>query len=175
MKVMKKISTRGIAMSGSTVGIAQEQINVPTSEQEIIETRFGRVAITHENPLLFPSGPLGMPELTRFCITQLPGEKMNGFKLLQSLDDLTVSFIVLPLAVENPIIEKEDVLKACSDIGVAPENIAILVIVSVHRSLNSTKLSVNARAPIIIDSTARVGGQYVFADSKYQVQHFITA
>jgi flagellar assembly factor FliW len=46
--------------------------------------------------------------------------------------------------------------------------------VSVHRSPVKTQISVNARAPLLIDTSAMLAAQYVFPTDRYQVQHLIT-
>ena len=46
--------------------------------------------------------------------------------------------------------------------------------VSVHRSPEKVTLSVNARAPIFIDTVRRSAVQYVFPGEQYQVRHAIS-
>jgi flagellar assembly factor FliW len=50
-----------------------------------------------------------------------------------------------------------------------------LLMVSVHRTPGKTVLTVNARAPLLIDSQLRLAAQYVFQSDRYDVQHVITA
>jgi flagellar assembly factor FliW len=144
-------------------------------ESEIIDTRFGKIALKRDNPVVFPHGLLGMPDKINYFLTEFPSEKLKQFKMLQSLDDHTLSFITLPLDVENTIIAKDDVHTACKDLGIEPKDTAILLIVSVHRSPTSVTLSVNARAPLMIDAKRRLAAQYVFPNDRYKVQHFISA
>ena len=150
----------------------KQNMNGPMDEA--IETRFGMVTIQRENPILFPSGPLGMPDKQNFCLSAFPSVKMQRFKLLQSLDDMKLSFITLPLELHNPILNSDDVAAACKDVDISLSNLALMVIVSVHRSPSGIKLSVNARAPLLVDTANRLAIQYVFPSEKYLVQHFIT-
>lgn len=149
--------------------------NTPAAESglERIETRFGTVEISRKNPLIFEHGLLGVPGSHLYVLAEFPSEKLSYFKLLQSLDDLELSFITLPLALDNPIVERADLEKAASDIGILVENMAILLIVSVHRTPTEVRLSVNARAPLLIDATNRYAMQYVFQHSRYKVQHLL--
>lgn len=139
-----------------------------------IKTRFGEVAVDTAKAVLFPRGLLGMPDKTRYAITSFSSPKMAQFKLLQSLDEHTLSFITLPLELENSIIGINDIRNAAADIQIREESLAILLIVSVHRSPDQVKLSVNARAPIFIDAERKIGVQHVFQNDQYKVQHMFS-
>ncbi len=141
---------------------------------EVIDTRFGEVTIYRKDPVVFPNGLLGMPDKFEYCLTKLPSDKLARFKLLQSLDDLELSFITLPLEVNNPIIEQDDIAVACKDLDIRMENLTLLLIVTVHRLPTGIKLSVNARAPVCVNTPRRVANQYVFHNNKYDIQHMIT-
>lgn len=144
---------------------------MPTSQQ--IDSRFGPVLVNTRNRIVFSRGLLGIPDRQHFALANFPGEKMQQFKLLQSLDDNSLSFITLPLDVENPIIAKDDVLMACQALGIALADLAMLMIVSVYRTPGGTRITVNARAPLFLDAEKKWGTQFVFPSSKYQVQHVI--
>ena len=66
------------------------------------------------------------------------------------------------------------IICACKELGMAVENLVVLLMVTVQRT-PSTRITVNARAPLLIDSSARLAAQYVFPSDRYQVQHLITA
>lgn len=138
-----------------------------------IKTRFGEVTVDTQKAVNFPRGLLGMPDKLRYALATFPSAKMAQFKLLQSLDDHTLSFITLPLEVDNSIISAADVRVAAADLQIKEENLAMLLIVSVHRSPDAVKLSVNARAPLFIDAERKIGVQYVFQNDSYKVQHML--
>ncbi len=146
----------------------------PSENPEFIDTRFGRIALQVDKKILFPRGLLGMPDKQGFFLTEFPSEKLSKFKLLQCTDDYGLSFIALPLEMRNGILAPEDIALACKDLGILPENLVILLIVSVHRSPQKISISVNARAPLLIDTSLKLAAQYVFQTDKYQVQHYIT-
>lgn len=141
---------------------------------EIIDTRFGKIELQRQAAFSFPRGLLGMAEKKEFFITEFPSEKLARFKLLQSLDDYGLAFITLPVAFHNDIIASEDLQSACQELGIHLESLIILMVVSVHRSPARVSLSINARAPLLIDSRMRLAAQYVFMNDKYQVQHPIS-
>ena len=140
---------------------------------EMIKSRFGDIAVDTAKAIAFPRGLLGMPDRFRFILANFPSPKMQQFKLLQSLDDHALSFITLPVEIENPIIASKDVGNACRDLQISEQNLALLLIVSVHRTPDQVKLSVNARAPLLIDAERKMGVQYVFQSDEYKVQHML--
>lgn len=155
----------------NTEGTSQQP---SASQMETIESRFGTITVDKAKAILFPVGMLGMPEMHNFVLTDFPNPKLQQFKLLQSLDDAELSFITLPVDIENGILERGDIENARKDMEIEDGDLAVVLIVSVHRGLTNVQLSVNARAPIFVDTNRQAAAQYVFTSSKYKVQHFIT-
>lgn len=141
--------------------------------REVLNSRFGEIVIDTRNALSFHKGLLGIPGARNFVLTNFPSEKMQQFKLLQCLDDVSLSFICLPVALDNAILRREDALTASLELGIRPDDLVMLMIVCVHRTAEGTRLSVNARAPIFIDAENKFGVQHVFVNDHYKVQHFI--
>lgn len=145
------------------------------SSEEWVESRFGRVKIFRQNPVIFPSGLLGIPDKFEYCLTSFPSEKLNArFKLLQSLEDDKLSFITLPVDIDNNILDRADIEQGCRDLDLSIDNLAMLLIVSVHRETTPAKISVNARAPLMMDAPKRTASQYVFHNAKYEIRHMIS-
>ncbi len=159
-------------MTGSNPAVLNQP--VPESESDVIDTRFGKVQLYRRQPIIFPNGLLGMPDKGQFCLSNFPSEKMNRFKLLQSLEDYNLSFITLPVDVSNSIIERADIEQAARDLDIETDQLISLLIVSVHREPSGTKLSVNARAPIFMHAAKRVATQFVFPHTKYDIRRIIT-
>lgn len=144
------------------------------SDKITIETRFGEIEVSTENPIIFPQGLLGIAGNFEYVLTNFPSPKLERFKLLQSLNDHSVSFITLPITLDNPLIEREDLEKAARDVGVEDtDNLTVLLVVSVHRSPTEVKLSANIRAPLLVYIPTRAAVQYVFQNSKYKVQEIL--
>lgn len=161
-------------MTGSGPAVISPSAYEERPESEQIDTRFGRVTVYPKQPVIFPTGMLGMPDKMQFCLTNFPSEKMSRFKLLQSLEDHQLSFITLPLGLKNPIIDRADMEMAARDLNIPLEHIAALLIVSVHREDGVVKLSANTRAPIIMHALKRTATQYVFHSSRYQIRQALT-
>ena len=140
---------------------------------QTIQSRFGEISVDISKAITFSRGLLGMPDKANFVLTNFNSQKMQQFKLLQSLDELQLSFITLPLDLDNNIIGVNDIRSAADDLRIAHSDLVVLLIVSVHRSPDSVKLSVNARAPLFLDVKNKIGTQYVFANDEYKVQHYL--
>lgn len=150
--------------------IGQTMLSSALADSEEIDTRFGRITIQPRQSIHFPMGVLGMPDRHNYCLTHFPSEKMARFKLLQSIDDTALSFITLPIDVENPIIERADLEQAAQDLEMVLSDVVILLMVTVQRDSGVAKLSTNARAPVLIDVSRRVAAQYVFSHAKYLIR-----
>ena len=153
--------------------VIQTRTAIIATMTETIKSRFGEIEVDTARAVLFPRGILGMPDKFNFVLTAFPNAKMQQFTLLQSLDEHSLSFITLPLDINNAIISADDIKSACRDLQFDEKFVAPLLIVSVHRLLDGVKLSVNARAPILIDANKKVGVQYVFQNEQYKVQHML--
>jgi flagellar assembly factor FliW len=141
-------------------------------ESEVtIESRYGPVTMNLKNAIFFPKGILGLPDCKDFCIASLPDERMSRFKLLQSLNDTKLSFVVLPLSSDTPLIERADIQECAEVTQIKQENLVILAIVSVQRTPEKTRITANLRAPIVADTLDKLAIQYVFPNNKYQICH----
>lgn len=142
-------------------------------EARIITSRFGKIEVYPSKGIHFTRGLLGIPDRFRYVLVNFPSEKMRQFMLLQSLEEDSLSFITLPLPVDNAVIAAEDIKAAYEELQIKESNLAILAIVSVHRGPNEVKLSINARAPLLVDADRKTGVQYVFHNDRYQIQHML--
>lgn len=141
------------------------------AESHLIENRYGKVLVKPSQSIFFAKGLLGMPDMQDFCLANVPDGKLPQFKLLQSLNDESLAFIVLPLTTDTSLLEKKDIAECCDMHGIDSNNLVLLSIVSVHRSPEKVSLTANIRAPLVIDSERRLATQYVFPNNQYQIRH----
>lgn len=163
-----------LRMTGSGPAIIGQAFAASVPETEELDTRFGRIAVSPRQSIQFTTGMLGIPDKTNYCLTHFPSEKMARFKMLQSLDDAALSFITLPIDIANPIIERADLEQAAADLNIPLNDLAVLLVVTVHRDSGAAKLSTNARAPILVHVSRRTAAQYVFPHTKYLIRQPLT-
>ena len=66
-------------------------------------------------------------------------------------------------------------LAAAQDLGIANEDFAAVVIVSIRNVAGQAQTSVNLRAPVFLDARHRTGCQYVMPNGAYQVRHVLNS
>ena len=146
-----------------------------TAEPIIIDTRFGRLEFEPAQAMAMPRGMMGFTENKDYALTNVPDPKVRNFMLFQSLTDPGLSFLTLPLSLESGIIDFAELEAARLDLGVASDDFAAIVIVSIRNVGGTAQTSVNLRAPVFLDARARTGWQYVLSNGAYNVRHVLTS
>lgn len=139
-----------------------------------ITTRFGTFEVDLAKTITMPQGPIGFSELSRFAILDAPDNAQSSLKLFQSMDEPSVTFIVSILSPESGLIAEDDLKAAAESHSMARENAAYFVITKIGKDLEDNPLiTVNLRAPIVVDTVNLVARQAVFAGDTYDMQHRI--
>ncbi len=139
-----------------------------------IETRFGTVEVNPENKLHFRSGLLGFGAATEFVLIDLENPKYELFRMLQCINDPSLSFIVFPPSLDSGLIDRSDIEAAAKAVKMNFEDLVILLLVTVRgQEDGSNSLSVNLRAPVLVDSVKFTGVQYVMPNEKYPVRFML--
>jgi flagellar assembly factor FliW len=141
-----------------------------TEAEQVIETRFGPLAFGPENRVNMPLGLLGFGNYRRFGLAELPQPELAAFRLLQSLENPKLSFIVHPVKLGDPRIAREDLEDAALSVGIDVESAAFLLIVTVRPGPKGSSITVNLRAPIVVDVKRALARQVVMANSSYSIQ-----
>jgi flagellar assembly factor FliW len=137
----------------------------------VIESRFGTLKIQPHASLLFPQGLLGFADYRDFALADLPDSKQPQFKALLCLADPKLAFLVAPLPSDSTAIDGADIEEACNSLSIARDDLAVVLIVTVRRDDEGVHVSVNLRAPVMIDTRRRVARQYVLPNNKYAIRH----
>ncbi|MBZ0325697.1 MAG: flagellar assembly protein FliW [Alphaproteobacteria bacterium] len=136
-----------------------------------IESRFGVVHYEPDRIINLPKGLLGFVDYRAFVLTELPDREPSRFKLLQCVNDASLSLIVMPLLAGDDVIDVADREEACDILGVPQGDAAFLLIVTVRHTAELVQFSVNARAPLVIDTRRLTGYQHVLSNNKYDIRH----
>ncbi len=133
---------------------------------------FGEIEIGEEKLVPIEQGLIGFPNLNHFTlIFDSEKEEKSGIMWLQSLDDGEVAIPVLVptelMPEYNPTVNNE-LLEGLGSL--TPENIYVLVTVTVPKDIR--RISVNLKAPIIVNTDTNRGCQLIVEDD-YEVRHNI--
>ena len=132
---------------------------------------FGEVDIDESKVFRFVNGIIGFPNLTEFALIH-DEEKgsQTSVRWLQSLQEEGFAMPVIdPLAVMpdyNPQVEDE-LLKPVGSLD--DDQLLVLVTLTVPRDL--TKMSVNLKAPIVVNAAKRKACQIVAEGDEYVVKY----
>ena len=128
-----------------------------------IKTRiFGDVTISDEKMINFPNGIVGFPELKDFALIhdEEQGDQA-GIRWMQSVQEPNFAMPVV-----NPLIVKEDYNPMVDDelLSVIGEGDEILVLTTITVPSDLSKMSVNLKAPFVINVEKRKAVQVVLEE-----------
>lgn len=140
----------------------------------LVKTRhFGEVDLDENKVITFEDGIIGFEDCKRYTILY-NNEEEDGSTIswLQSLDAPELALpVISPLSVMadyNPIVE-DDVLQPIGEL--TEDNIIILLTLSVPSDI--TKMSVNLKAPLIINADTKKGCQIIAENPDYVIKYNI--
>ena len=139
-----------------------------------IDTRiFGKVSVGEDKVITFTNGILGFPDLKRFTLLHDVKRGSNaGIHYLQSIDEPNFAMPVMnPLIVMpdyNPKVQ-EEYLASVGDI--TREETLLFVTLTVPGDVK--RMTVNLRAPIIINVERRTACQLIVEGDKYDIRYAI--
>ncbi len=124
--------------------------------------------------LHFPSGMVGFPDSSEFGLANLP-DSIAQFKLLQSINEQNLSFIVLPCDPASAPIDAEDLDDTAKALNIARENLVLLYVITIRTATptGGIIMTINQRAPVFVDISRRAARQIVLSNNKYPVQQIL--
>ncbi|HEX9059538.1 MAG TPA: flagellar assembly protein FliW [Clostridia bacterium] len=138
---------------------------------QVATKHFGTIEIDDKNIIAFPEGLPGFESDRKFAIVENNGEG-HPFKWLQSIVNPNTAFVIV-----NPFDIIHDYDIEISDETVKKleiENIGDIVILSiVVIPQEVSKMSINLKAPVIINTKNGKGMQVILDTDKYCVRHYI--
>ncbi|NLP13365.1 MAG: flagellar assembly protein FliW [Clostridium sp.] len=132
---------------------------------------FDEIEIEEDKIINFKDGIPGFEEVKKYIVLY-DGDEASPFRWLQAVDDGQLAFAVAdPFMIVNDYDieipqEAVDVLEIQS-----PEHVMILSILVVPEDLS--KISMNLKAPVIINTKNKRGMQVVLDTDRYSVRHYI--
>lgn len=135
---------------------------------KINTTRFGEIEFPEEVLIDFPDGILGFPAERRYVLLEHDVDD-SPFKWLQSADNPDLAFIVVdPMLILEayPIMIDMDTARMIGTQKVA--DCALMAIVNVP-SESPASMTVNLKAPLVVNSDERKGRQIIIGSQTYSV------
>ena len=149
--------------------------DAPTSTPPpTIATRFGELPYDPAETVDMPRGMPGFSEHRKFAFALLPDPNQAAFRVMQSLTDPGVSFLIAPVNASLGLFGADDLAEACAAAGTQLADLAIALVVTVRRQAEAIEISANVRAPVLIDTRTRRAVQYVLSNGALSVRHTIS-
>jgi flagellar assembly factor FliW len=135
----------------------------------IVESKnFGNISYTNEEVILFKEGLPGFTKFTKYILVE--NEELKPFSLLQSIEKADIAFIIV-----SPETFKHDykVIASVEEL----ENIAIektesaRIFSLVTMSERKEDVTMNLKAPIIINMEKKLGAQIILKQNDYDIEY----
>lgn len=134
----------------------------------IIKTKFyGEVEFNEQNIITFEQGIPGFADLHKFAV--IPVEDLI-FSYMQSVEDENICFVVVPPTFVDPKYDiniSDETVKSLKIEN--PEDIYVYSIVTIPDNIN--EMTVNLRAPILLNTKNNKAVQEVLEDDRYSIRH----
>ena len=133
---------------------------------------FGEIDVDENRIIDFNEGIPGFESLKKFTLMSDEKDSDGLFYWLQSVDDTDVAFVLLNMVKimpdYNPLVEKDQLseLETTDEKNVNFYNIAVL-------PENINEMTVNLKAPVVINSEKKKGKQVVCMNDDYGVRHYM--
>jgi len=143
------------------------------SESVTVETSFGKFEFDRDRTITFPKGIPGFHDYQEFGLSQLPECFQSNLMLLQSIEPPDLSFIVRAHTSDLDLIQPEDLAEAIRNLGIEEEDCSVMLITTLHDCAEGFKMSLNLRAPVLVDNSKRLAWQFILSNDDYSVRHML--
>ncbi|MET0155070.1 MAG: flagellar assembly protein FliW [Rickettsiales bacterium] len=141
--------------------------------ERMVHNRFGVLNIFPERAVYVKGGLIGFPQEREYCLTDYPGR--DEFKLLQSITDDDLCFIVLPAAPEGGYYYPEHAEELCALVDAAPDAAVFLFVVSVAQKAGKRVVTFNGKAPVVVNVDKKYAVQRALSYRCYNVRQEVKA
>lgn len=133
---------------------------------EVKTTRFGTVSIAEDRVITFAKGLLGFGTFTKYCLLE-PADDACFF-WLQSVEEPSLAFVVTDPAFFVPDYSVPIRPEQMGDMGLKSlgEAQVFVIVNKVDQTLTG-----NLQGPLVINTAARTGEQFVLAEKRWTTRH----
>ena len=140
----------------------------PGPRGQKLASRLGPIVVDTEKIVAAPRGLFGFEGLRQFVLLRLPAERFGPLGLLQCLDDANAAFLFHADIPSASLYRPGDLDAACQALAIAPSAAAALVLVTARPA--PLGLTMNLRAPVLLDTACRIAVQHILANGEYPVR-----
>ncbi len=126
--------------------------------------------VTAEDIVFLPRGLPGFPRARCFRLEALP-HCGGRFLLLELLEHEPLSLIVMPADLQAMPLARDDIAEICAALEITPDDLCLLLVVTLAEEQGEVRAYVNLRAPIFLDTRRRLAAQMVLPDTSYPLRH----
>jgi len=138
---------------------------------EILSRDYGTIEIDESSIIEFDAGIIGFEEFRHFALLD-DGKNQSPFRCLQSIEDCDLAFILLDPFCVKPDYEftiDEEIAGLLTFDG----NGEILIYAIVVIPEDVKMMSLNLKAPVIINPETKKGMQHIVDKADYNVRHYV--
>ena len=136
-----------------------------------LETRFGVMEIDRNNAITMPMGMVGFADQKEFALIAPEHPALDGYMLLQSVQDESLTFILKPYLYDSGLLRPEDLAEVIQKHCLNPEQMAVMLVTTIRQTPAGMRKSVNMRAPVFLDAERQMAWQNIFPSEDYDVRH----
>ncbi|MCL2060004.1 MAG: flagellar assembly protein FliW [Oscillospiraceae bacterium] len=138
---------------------------------ELMTRDYGVVDIDATSIIRFDEGIIGFEDYRDYVLLD-GSDEPSPFRCLQSVQDSSLAFMLMDPFIVRPDYEVEIDDEAATRLHIGSnEDIAIFVIVVVPENIKM--MSINLKAPIIVNARVHMGAQYIVDKGDYSVRHYL--
>jgi flagellar assembly factor FliW len=128
--------------------------------------------MSEKDVFLFFNGIYGFEQHHQFGFINQTDDANNPFRLMVSLSNPDISFVVIPPTFihDNYEIKIDDI--ELKELGIKDES-DILVFCIVSLSHNNNSIYVNLKSPIVLSVSKKCGKQIILDNSPYEIRHIV--
>ncbi len=128
----------------------------------------------HCEILAFPYGVPGFPTLNIFQIHDLDDGSHPPLKMMVSVDNPEISFLLYPHVKERAIYDEEMIASMAAKEKTSRDDLDIYSIVTIRQPEGEVALTINLQAPIVVDRHRQKGWQHIHTNSKLDNSYLLS-
>lgn len=133
-----------------------------------IASRIGPIVVDAQKLIAAPRGLFGFEALRQFALLRLPPARFGPLGLIQCLDDPSAAFLFHADIPTATLYRPGDLESAGCELGIAADDAATLILVTARPV--PVGLTMNLRAPVLVDTARRLAFQHILASGDYPLR-----